>query len=330
MKIITFLFLASLLVINNPFAETPQESPELKEATALTDSALKLFSEKKYDESLSKVKKALEIREPLLPRTDARIVNSLIYLGDIYLVKRNYGEAKKVLERLLEILAERSGPEHVSLAPTMDRLALVYYRQRDAHKSEDMYQRALASREKAFGAESNKVAHSLYSLGEFYRAERALDRAALSYRRSLLIYGKLSGIYSPEFEQAAEGYSCLGYEDKKLNVQKDLQEIRKQFAPPNTSDESPETRILNGMAISLPKPDYPRAARELNLAGIVVVKVLIDETGKVISAKDICQGPPYLSQSSVASALNARFTPTKLSGMPVKVNGVIVYNFVRQ
>jgi TonB family protein len=291
---------------------------------------LTLFSETKYDESLSKVKKGLEIRERLLPRTDARIVNSLIYLGDIYLVKRDFGEAKKVLERLLAIMTERSGPEHVSLAPTMDRLALVYYRQGDARKSEDMYQRALASREKAFGAESDRVAHSLYSLGEFYRAERAFERAASSYRRSLLIYGKLSGINTPEFEQASDGYSCLGYEDKKLNVQKDLKEIRKQFAPPKTPDESLETRVLNGMALSLPKPDYPREALERNLAGIVVVKVQIDETGKVISAKDICQGPPYLSQSSVASALKARFSPTKLSGMPVKVNGVIVYNFVRR
>lgn len=83
------------------------------------------------------------------------------------------------------------------------------------------------------------------------------------------------------------------------------------------------------MAISLPKPDYPKEARERYLAGTVVVKVESDETGKVISAKDMCKGPPYLSQSSVASALKARFTPTKLSGMPVKVKGVIQYRFVR-
>ena len=39
MKIFTFLFLASLLVINNLFAQEPQESPELKEASALMQSA---------------------------------------------------------------------------------------------------------------------------------------------------------------------------------------------------------------------------------------------------------------------------------------------------
>ena len=60
----------------------------------------------------------------------------------------------------------------------------------------------------------------------------------------------------------------------------------------------------------------------------MVVKVEIDERGKVIDARDMCQGPPYLSEASVAAALKARFTPTKLSGMPVKVKGIIQYNFV--
>jgi TonB family protein len=82
------------------------------------------------------------------------------------------------------------------------------------------------------------------------------------------------------------------------------------------------------MAISLPKPEYPAAARDRRLSGIVIVKVLIDETGKVIRAQDMCQGPPFLSESSIKAALKARFTPTKLSGMPVKVNGVIQYKFV--
>lgn len=37
-----------------------------------------------------------------------------------------------------------------------------------------------------------------------------------------------------------------------------------------------------------------------------------------------------LSESSVAAAYKARFTPTKLSGKSVQVYGVIQYNFVRR
>ena len=68
----------------------------------------------------------------------------------------------------------------------------------------------------------------------------------------------------------------------------------------------------------------------MRLSGIVVVKVTIDEEGKVIKAEDMCQGPHYLSEASVAAAYRARFTPTKLRGTPVKVNGLIQYNFVHQ
>lgn len=114
MKIFSFLFLATFLLVNTVFSQSPQESPELKEASALTESALKSFSEQEYDEALSKVKKALEIRDRLLPPTDSRISTSLIYLGDIYLVKKDFDEAKKVLERLLQIQAERTSPEDAS------------------------------------------------------------------------------------------------------------------------------------------------------------------------------------------------------------------------
>ena len=93
---------------------------------------------------------------------------------------------------------------------------------------------------------------------------------------------------------------------------------------------TPLGEVLNGRALVLAKPDYPREARDLNLEGIVIVQVEIDEKGNVTSAKDLCQGPPYLSESSVKAAFQARFSPTTVSGVPVKAKGVITYNFVRR
>lgn len=328
MKTINFAFLASLFLINIFFSQTPDESPELKQATDLTQSAVNLFHEKKYDEALSQVKKGLEIRERLLPRSDVRISISLMYLGNIYIVKRDYSAAKKVLERLLEIQTERSGPEDVSLAPTLDRLAMIYYREGDARKAEELYTRSLASREKADGAESVRVAESLLFLAQFYRSERNSERSASYYVRSLKMYGKLLGVASDEFERASDGYTCLGHESRRPELLEELNWIRKRLSPSATTGVVNEGRVLNGMAVSLPKPQYPDAARDRRLSGIVIVKVLIDESGKVIKAQDMCGGPPYLSESSIKAAMKARFTPTRLSGMPVKVNGVIQYNFV--
>jgi len=87
--------------------------------------------------------------------------------------------------------------------------------------------------------------------------------------------------------------------------------------------------VLNGKAISLPKPPYPQIARAAHAAGTVVVQVLIDENGSVVSAKAV-SGHPLLQAVAVQAARQARFSPTKLSGQPVKVTGVIQYNFVAQ
>lgn len=84
--------------------------------------------------------------------------------------------------------------------------------------------------------------------------------------------------------------------------------------------------VLNGKAISLPKPSYPIAAKNMRLSGQVVVEVVIDVNGKVISARAV-SGPMLLQQAAVQVAYQARFSPTLVSDQPVKVVGTISYNF---
>ena len=84
--------------------------------------------------------------------------------------------------------------------------------------------------------------------------------------------------------------------------------------------------VLNGRAISLATPVYPEFARRARTVGLVEVEVVVDENGKVISAHAVA-GPPSLREASVQAALRAQFSPTKLSGQPVKITGKINYNF---
>ena len=86
--------------------------------------------------------------------------------------------------------------------------------------------------------------------------------------------------------------------------------------------------VLNGKAISLPEPVLSPAARAVKAGGTVIVQVMVDEDGKVISANAV-SGHPLLKPAAVQAAYAARFTPTKLSGQAVKVAGVITYNFVQ-
>src|SRR5215213_2137537 len=84
--------------------------------------------------------------------------------------------------------------------------------------------------------------------------------------------------------------------------------------------------VLNGTAMILPPPTYPDAAKRMRTQGVVSVDVILDETGKVVSAT-ASSGPQILRDAAVQAALKARFSPTKLSGQPVKVAGVINYKF---
>jgi len=100
---------------------------------------------------------------------------------------------------------------------------------------------------------------------------------------------------------------------------------------PETDDagtvKSVKGGVLNGKAISLPKPHYPREAASAKVGGAVAVKVFIDEKGKVISAQAVT-GHPLLHSEARAAACAAKFSPTLLSGSPVTVSGIITYNFV--
>jgi TonB family protein len=85
--------------------------------------------------------------------------------------------------------------------------------------------------------------------------------------------------------------------------------------------------VLNGKAVSLPQPVYPSLARAARASGTVAVKVVIDEEGRVVAAQAV-SGHPLLFAASVKAARDAQFSPTKLNGKPVKVVGVITYNFL--
>ncbi len=108
-----------------------------------------------------------------------------------------------------------------------------------------------------------------------------------------------------------------------------VSEVVKVDPPPVIKTEPKRTQskgVVNGIAVSLPKPPYPPTARAINLTGSVNVQVLIDESGDVVSAKAI-DGHPFFRQDAERAARKAKFKPTLLSDQPVKVTGIIVYKF---
>jgi TonB family protein len=87
--------------------------------------------------------------------------------------------------------------------------------------------------------------------------------------------------------------------------------------------------VLNGKPFAKPQPAYPPIAKAARASGPVTVQIVVDESGRVEWASAV-SGHPLLRQPSEDAARQARFAPTLLSGQPVKVSGVITYNFVLQ
>jgi len=86
--------------------------------------------------------------------------------------------------------------------------------------------------------------------------------------------------------------------------------------------------VLNSRAISLPVPEYPAEAKAAGAEGVVVIQVTVDEQGNVTEARAL-SGPKMLHDVSINAARQAKFSPTLLSGEPVKLSGVLVFNFGR-
>ena len=115
-------------------------------------------------------------------------------------------------------------------------------------------------------------------------------------------------------------------EPRRCGCQGLTDEVAVKASEPSGEKRPISGGVLNGKAISLPKPAYPAIAKAARASGNVAVQIMIDEQGCVISAR-AASGHPLLQAAAVQAARQACFTPTRLSGVAVKVTGVIVYRF---
>jgi protein TonB len=87
--------------------------------------------------------------------------------------------------------------------------------------------------------------------------------------------------------------------------------------------------VLQGKAINKIQPPYPPIAKAARAAGAVQVQVTISEEGRVLEAA-VITGHPLLRDAALQAARRWTFQPTELSGVPVKVQGILTFNFTLQ
>ncbi len=75
-------------------------------------------------------------------------------------------------------------------------------------------------------------------------------------------------------------------------------------------------------------PDFPTAAKQLNLNGTQDVEVTVSATGDVESAK-VLKGNAIFSNSSLAAVKQWKFNPLVKDGQPVRFTTVLSINYQR-
>ncbi len=74
---------------------------------------------------------------------------------------------------------------------------------------------------------------------------------------------------------------------------------------------------------------YPKMAAIRGDFGVVTVDAIVNEAGKVTSAKAI-SGPPSLRESSVAAVMQQRYSPAKLDGKPTSAHVTVNVEFKKK
>ena len=88
-----------------------------------------------------------------------------------------------------------------------------------------------------------------------------------------------------------------------------------------------ESGVINDRAIHKPTPFYPEEAKQMRQTGTVTVRIVVNERGIVVWACAI-SGPAVFWRATEQAAYRALFSPTEINGQPVKVTGLITYNFI--
>lgn len=316
----------ALIEADSQEAQADRQSPELEEARRLNQKVVELYKDGKIDEALALAKRVLEIREKALGKEHPLVTEALLNLAELNLSKSYYRQSLAFYERILKNTEKQAGPDDASIIVLLDKMAYLRYMIGDFTGSENYYKRSLAINEKIYGPESEQSAQALYNLAEFFRFTNSYQRAEPLYRRALAIRDKTLKPDDPKLVRTSERFRCLLFQSEQPDKLKAFEAERLALYKSNNPDAPVE--IINGKALSLPKPSYPPEAKAARAKGVVAIKVTIDESGSVIKAEDMCGGYSWLIKAAREAAFKARFSPTIVSGQPVKVTGVITYRFL--
>src|SRR5215207_4510925 len=166
-------------------------SPALEEAVRLNEEVVKLYAAGKYAEALPLAERVVELREKELGRTHTLVAGALLNLAAIEQKLDKLGDAKGHYRRAASAL-EKAGDD--ALRPLINAIEGQARLEPDILSAVELYKRALALKEKAFGPGAPEVSRSLFPLGHLNDLLGRREEAGRYFRRFLEVVEKSKGV----------------------------------------------------------------------------------------------------------------------------------------
>lgn len=181
----------------------------------------------------------------------------------------------------------------IELAPTE---SAAYFKRGNALEKTGSFEKALGDYKKAveLDAENEPAKAALEKL------QAALQTSAAAERKTTVVPTK-----KPENENKT---------------------VNQPIVPTMNSGEPINLGALNSYATRLVMPSFPPSERQRATQSLVTVEIVLDEEGRVESAKAI-SGAPVLRKAAEDAVRRSKFRPIVMNDKPVKAAGFINFNF---
>lgn len=173
------------------------------EGARLLEEARMSFDSANYQRALARGQRALT----LLNEQGPERATCLELIGDAFLETGQLAAAEQQYNEALSILTEKTGPQSVAVAGTLNRLGEYRYRKSEYKKAANYFRKALIIREKALGKVHELVADSYNNLGNCQVGEGHYAAATRLHRKALLIRQRTLPAEHPDM---ATSYNNLG------------------------------------------------------------------------------------------------------------------------
>jgi len=315
--IICILF---LLVAGSAYGQTndTQTLAKLNQDLAIA------YRSKNYEEALKVALQVLVLSTKIYGNDhfETAVVNENI--GIIYQEKKKYKYSVEYLEKAQSILENDIQKNKDRILKLLSRLSYVYFLDDDKKKEVTYLTRALDFASVNFGRDSKEVLSPTLEFANHLSISGNFDKAYELFLTAYSVAIKNFGKESKEVEKVENAVTCSSARNENPDIAKYRAFEEAKYKLFGIRREG--LKILNEEALFLFKPAFPHYMWMID-RGKVVVKIVVDENGKVEQANAICAVTENLAEIAEKAAFRCKFKPTEVGGKRIKVTGVLEYNF---